>query len=466
MHWSRRLGLPATTAATLAAMAVIATPAAFAGETSPRAAGPVFAPECPAALRCDVVPAAYDWSSANHSDPNNYGNYDPANRPADGLSIRYIVLHDTESSGGASPYDSAIATFQDPTSFASAHYVIRSSDGHVTQMVQTKDVAWHAGNWTLNEHSIGIEQEGIASQGGAWYTEQMYQSSAALVRYLAARYGIPLDREHILGHEDVSREIDHPERPGYFGAAHWDPGPYWDWNHFMDLLHAPVRPTGSPASPVVTIRPDYASNQPPLQDCSTGTCTALPPHGANFVYLRTAPSDTAPLLTDPALHPDGSPGTTDIGDWSDKAVAGRSYVRAGRQGDWTAIWYGGRQGWFYNPGGTATVPGHGRLVTAKAGATSVPLYGRAFPEQAAYPASIPFDPAWQIQPILWTLPAGQQYVAIGSFTGENYYARFDPAGVPGNHTLVHDATGYTLLSYNHRVVFARTSDLQTLGTAH
>jgi N-acetyl-anhydromuramyl-L-alanine amidase AmpD len=97
-----------------------------------------------------------------------------------------------------SPYDQAIATFQKPASGSSSHYVIRSSDGQVTQMVPTKDVAWHAGNWTMNEHSIGIEHEGIATQGGTWYTEQMYRASADLVRYLAAKYHIPLDRRRIL----------------------------------------------------------------------------------------------------------------------------------------------------------------------------------------------------------------------------------------------------------------------------
>src|SRR5437763_6977216 len=74
------------------------------------------APECPANLDCRFVPAAYDWSSADHSNPNNYGNYDPAQRPADGNKIQYIVIHDTESlpTSTLPPYDQAIAGFQNP----------------------------------------------------------------------------------------------------------------------------------------------------------------------------------------------------------------------------------------------------------------------------------------------------------------------------------------------------------------
>ena len=91
-------------------------------------------PECPMQLVCRFVPAAY--AQTNPADPNAYGNYDRAQRPDDGDDIRYIVIHDTEES-----YDSAIAAFQDPHRRVSAHYVIRSSDGQVTQLVYTKDVA-------------------------------------------------------------------------------------------------------------------------------------------------------------------------------------------------------------------------------------------------------------------------------------------------------------------------------------
>ena len=82
------------------------------------------------------------------------------------------------------------------------HYTLRSVDGHIAQHVKAKDVGWHAGNWYVNAKSIGLEHEGFAAQG-AWYTEAMYRTSAKLVRYLALRLGIPLDRQHIIGHDNV-----------------------------------------------------------------------------------------------------------------------------------------------------------------------------------------------------------------------------------------------------------------------
>jgi hypothetical protein len=125
--------------------------------------------ECPPGLGCQFLPAAY---AQNSSDPGDYGNYDLADRPADGLAIRYVVVHDTEED-----YNPTLAEFQDSHAYVSAHYVIRSSDGLVTQMVPTKDVAWQAGNWYVNTHSVGIENEGFALDGAQWFTPKLYHSS-------------------------------------------------------------------------------------------------------------------------------------------------------------------------------------------------------------------------------------------------------------------------------------------------
>jgi len=412
--------------------------------------GTAQTPDCPSELDCRFVPAAYDWSSPDHSDPNNYGNYDPANRPADGNAIQYIIVHDTESS-----YDSAISAFQDPAHEASANYVIRSSDGQVTQMVPNGDISWDVANWTMNQHSVSIEHEGYAIQGATWYTSALYHSSATLVRYLAAKYHIPLDRQHIIAHEDVPAGLTATQ-----AVQHWDPGTFWNWKQYMELVGAPIRPTGSPSSQMITINPDFATNQPPVTSCDSSGCTTLPAQGTNFVYLRTKPNADAPLINDPLIHPDGSAGTTQAGDWSDKAVSGHQYVMAGRQGDWTAIWYDGQKAWFYNPHGADAVSASGLLASVPAGATGVALYGRAFPALSAYPAAIPPESSWAPTSLTtWTFPAGQSYVVIGEVQSSNYFARLDPANVAGNHTLISDPTKYLLIDYNHRYLFVKSTDV-------
>lgn len=132
-------------------------------------------------------------------------------------AISTIVIHVTQGS-----YAGSISWFKDPAAQVSAHYVIRSSDGEVTQMVAEKDTAWHVG--TENSYSIGIEHEGFVDDP-SWFTDAMYRASAALTKNIAERRGIPKDRAHIKGHSELPNQ------------THTDPGPNWDWNYYMSLVN-------------------------------------------------------------------------------------------------------------------------------------------------------------------------------------------------------------------------------------
>jgi hypothetical protein len=390
--------------------------------------------ECPAGLGCEWIPAPYQQFD------NTYGNHDLGNRP-DSQKISYIVIHDTEGS-----YDTTINLVQDPT-YVSWHYTIRSADGHVAQHVLAKDVAWHAGNWYVNAKAIGIEHEGFAAQGG-WYTEAMYRQSAKLVRYLALRNGIPLDRAHILGHDNVPGTV-----PSTVAGMHWDPGPYWDWAHYFDLLGAPLRGLGNAPTGMVTIRPDFATNQPAFTGC-TAAGVPCAPHASTSVILHTEPRSDAPLLVDLGLHPDGSPGTMGISDHSSRVETGQRFAVADRRGDWTAIWYLGQKGWFFNPRNhPAAVSSAGLVVTAKPGVASVPVYGRAYPEAAAYPAGITPQ---AIVPLQYQLPAGQAYT-LGQVQPSEYYwaVTFDAS----NHTVVRGNLRYYQIQFGHRVMFVNADDV-------
>jgi N-acetyl-anhydromuramyl-L-alanine amidase AmpD len=141
-------------------------------------------------------------------------------------TINAIVIHDTEGR-----FIGSVRVLQRARTQGSAHFVV-SRRGQIVQLVPVTDVAWHSGNSWWNLHSIGIEHEGWV--GRRAYTESEYHASAKLVAYLAHRWSIPLDREHIIGHN----EVPNPFRPGWFGGAngHTDPGMYWNWRHYMNLV--------------------------------------------------------------------------------------------------------------------------------------------------------------------------------------------------------------------------------------
>ncbi|MBD0417887.1 N-acetylmuramoyl-L-alanine amidase, partial [Streptomyces sp. TRM S81-3] len=155
-------------------------------------------------LSADYGPA--HWVPAH---PNNY----QAGRSA---RIDKVVIHVTQGS-----YAGSISWFQNGSAGVSAHYVIRSSDGDVTQTVRDADTAYHVRS--ANASALGIEHEGYVDNA-SWFTDAMYRSSAALTRHLCDRHGIPKDRAHILGHNEVP------------GNDHTDPGPHWNWNYYMQLV--------------------------------------------------------------------------------------------------------------------------------------------------------------------------------------------------------------------------------------
>ncbi|MEV7793333.1 N-acetylmuramoyl-L-alanine amidase [Streptomyces sp. NPDC087512] len=389
--------------------------------------------ECPRSVSCEWIPAPYEEFG-----DGDYGNHDLGNRPAS-QRIRYIVVHDTEGA-----WDGVLNMVQDPT-YVSWNYTLRSTDGHIAQHVKAEDVAWHAGNWYVNANSVGLEHEGFLAEPDAWYTEAMYRSSARLVKHLARKYGIPLDRQHILGHDNVPGPTTSTV-PG----MHTDPGPYWDWRHYFRLLGRPFEPTAGPNSPMVTIRPDYAANRPEYTGCDTAgePCAA---HGSSEVRLYSDHDVNAPLIKDIGL---GSAPTTGVNDLSSRVSTGQQFAVADRWGDWTAIWYLGQKAWFHNPGRSpAAVPASGRLITPRAGLESVPVYGRAYPEKAAYPAGVP---AQAVSPLRYTLPKGQKYVAGDKVPGEYFYAvTFDEA----NHRVVTGQDLYYEIQYGHRVAYVRAADV-------
>ncbi|WP_228010391.1 N-acetylmuramoyl-L-alanine amidase [Nonomuraea phyllanthi] len=392
--------------------------------------------ECPASLACEWMPAPHRRFGKKHH--RDYGNHDHLSRAR---TVDYIIIHDTE--GG---YQGIPSLIRNPK-YVSWHYTIRSRDGHVAQHVRTNDIAWHAGNWDFNTRSIGIEHEGYLAKAGTWYTEAMYRSSARLVRYLAHKYDIPLDRAHILGHDNVPGTT-----PKTVAGMHDDPGPYWDWEHYFELLNRPLK--GAKNGDSIMIRPSYDKNRPRFTGCvSRKPGKACPRHGASTVWLHKQPSESAPLVDDPGKHP-GRPSTYSVYDHGARASTGQRYAVADRQGDWTAIWYLGQKAWFHNPPANPTaVPARGPLITPRRPGTRV--YGRAYPERSAYKLAS-YQP---LIPLQYKIGPGQQY-AVGDTVTGSYYAA--GAFSPSRHVTTTGRLRYYQIQLGHRVMFVMAKDVRLI----
>lgn len=128
----------------------------------------------------------------------------------------------------------------------SIHYII-DRDGTVYCYVPEDRTAWHAGKgqWKndekytnkMNLYSIGIELVAIGSQADMslylskkeykgldkellGFTDEQYTALKALVEDVCVRNNIPMDREHVIGHEEFNPDKN-------------DPGELFDWSRLI-----------------------------------------------------------------------------------------------------------------------------------------------------------------------------------------------------------------------------------------
>lgn len=151
-----------------------------------------------------------------------------------GTAVSAITIHTIQGS-----YAGAISWSQNCSSSVSFHYVIRSSDGQVTQMVLEENKGWHVGS--ENPYTIGYEHEGYVDNA-AWYTEAMYNSSADLSRdIIASGYGINGLRTYF-GAASASTQllgscIRIKGHQHYANQSHTDPGINWNWEKYYRLIN-------------------------------------------------------------------------------------------------------------------------------------------------------------------------------------------------------------------------------------
>jgi N-acetyl-anhydromuramyl-L-alanine amidase AmpD len=181
-------------------------------------------------LQAGVARADYPYVSKRI--PANPSTYVVANRPQGGVFINSVMIHDTETS-----YAGTIFAFTNPDASGSVQYAVSgqsdASNPAVTQFVLDKNWSYQVANYWYNEHSIGLEHIGFAAAPTGYYTPQLYQRSAELVGWIAWKYRIPVDRAHILGHDNIPADAQ-----PYVHTQHWDPGPAWDWPYYMNLVRA------------------------------------------------------------------------------------------------------------------------------------------------------------------------------------------------------------------------------------
>ncbi len=153
-----------------------------------------------------------------------------------GTQISAVAIHFVQGT-----YAGCISWFKNCSASASAHYVLRSSDGQVTQMVLEADKAWHVAS--ENPYTVGLEHEGYINNI-SWFTDAMYNSSAALTKDICADNNInPLRTYYGPSCSGSSPQcqlgncIKVKGHQHYANQTHTDPGPNWNWGRYYKLIN-------------------------------------------------------------------------------------------------------------------------------------------------------------------------------------------------------------------------------------
>jgi len=200
-----------------------------------------------------------------------------------GTVITNVTIHTMQGS-----YSGTISWFNNGNQIVngvhvttSAHYLVRSSDGQITQMVRDANRAFHV--LSNNYYTIGIEHEGFVADA-SWYTDNMYNASAALVRDICSSWTIdkaacfPGPATSTTNFQPITVRIKGHQH--YSGNTHTDPGINWNWPKYKNLINPPVLPSTRIAFTV--------------KDQSTGavvasaTATVTKPNGATSTLTTNA----------------------------------------------------------------------------------------------------------------------------------------------------------------------------------
>lgn len=195
------------------------------------------------------------------------------------------VCHDMEGY-----YASTISYLNECSVTVSIHYMVNgksdtSTDypaGDIDQQTREANYAWHARCW--NTWMWGTEHEGFESNP-AWFTSAMYNATAGLQKHLITQTGHPIDRNHIIGHNQGQNSawVNWVHANYSFDPtcnSHTDPGKYWDWTTLMNLIN------GTGSSVIV-------DNSSSSFTASSGWATATSStdkYGSDYRYHSTAPT--------------------------------------------------------------------------------------------------------------------------------------------------------------------------------
>jgi hypothetical protein len=140
-----------------------------------------------------------------------------------GKTIDRLIIHYTDGNDSA---DWLIGCHGN-----SAHFLTEKDGTPRYQMVALQDAAWAAGHKEYNLRGVQLEIERTRAEAKTWPDALIDNVARIAADICKAVPTILPDRTHIIGHAEVPPPNDHT-----------DPGGFFPWPHFIDLVQRYVNP--------------------------------------------------------------------------------------------------------------------------------------------------------------------------------------------------------------------------------
>ncbi len=154
-----------------------------------------------------------------------------------GRAYKFIVLHHTAGSknGDLAQLTGPVSVHKYVTKSGERYHLLDDLHGAYGCGTDVQNKTNILGDpWTRNENIATLQVE-LENLGSEPFTDPQYQITAEWTANWCKKYGIPVDRQHILAHKEISKVKN-------------DPNPTWDWNRFLSLVNAKMGGSSSTTS--------------------------------------------------------------------------------------------------------------------------------------------------------------------------------------------------------------------------
>lgn len=197
-----------------------------------------------------------------------------------GRNIDYIVIHDMEAPETRDTAEATARMFARTDRPASAH---KNFDiDSCVRSVRDQDIAYHAPG--ANSNGLGYEHAGYANQRGEDWDDPASRAILELSAHHAAhdaeRYGIPVVFRDVADVRVGKRGFTthHVISQAFGKSHHWDPGPNFPMDRYLDL----VRAHGAPGGPATI--PEHRQQE--ANEMAEPVDALCAPNGGSWVLTR------------------------------------------------------------------------------------------------------------------------------------------------------------------------------------